>query len=124
MHTVDWHRCLAELCRVSDRLVVFDYPSARSVAALEAVTRRVAHRLGVRTEPYRVFTDTAIARELERANFRVRSKHRQFVLPITLHKVIESRRFTEFSEDMLDRVGLVRLFGSPVTLVAERCASS
>ena len=36
MHTPDWRRCLAELCRVADRLVIFDYPSATS-AALVAV---------------------------------------------------------------------------------------
>ena len=56
--------------------------------------------------------------------FRIRSVHRQFVLPIAFHKTIGSRRFTLWSEELLDRAGLLKLFGSPVTLVAERCASS
>ena len=34
MHTPQWQRCLAELCRVADRLVIIDYPSATSVALL------------------------------------------------------------------------------------------
>jgi hypothetical protein len=44
-------------------------------------------------------------------------------LPIALHKAIGSRRFTISTERLLDRAGLLKLFGSPVTLVAERCAS-
>ena len=124
MHTPEWRACLAELCRVADRLVVFDYPSARSLAALQAAARRVAHLGGVRTEPYRVFTDRSIVQELERSGFRVRSSHRLFVLPIACHKAIGSRRFTEWSERLLARIGLLRMLGSPVTLIAQRCESS
>jgi hypothetical protein len=49
--------------------------------------------------------------------------HRQFVLPIALHKAIGSRGFTDTVEGLLRRSGLLRLFGSPVTVVAERCGS-
>jgi hypothetical protein len=75
------------------------------------------------TEPYRVFTRSAIANAFDRSGFRIRSVHRQFVLPIAFHKAIGSRRFTLWSENVLDRAGLLKPFGSPVTLVAERCAS-
>jgi hypothetical protein len=44
------------------------------------------------------------------------------VLPIALHKAIGSQRFTIKLERMLDRLGLLKLFGSPITVVAERCA--
>jgi ubiquinone/menaquinone biosynthesis C-methylase UbiE len=124
MHTPQWRRCIAEFCRVANRLVIVDYPSARSAAALESATRRIAHKLGMRTEPYRVFTHSAIEEAFSRHGFRIRSMHRQFVLPIALHKAIGSRRFTMASEGILDRAGLLGVFGSPVTLVAERCASS
>jgi SAM-dependent methyltransferase len=124
MHTPDWQGSLAELCRVADQLVVFDYPSAASVAAVQSAARRAMHAAGVHTEAYRVFTAGSIARALDRSGFRVRSVHRQFVLPIQLHKAIGSRRFTERLEGLLDRAGLLRLFGSPVTVCAERCARS
>jgi ubiquinone/menaquinone biosynthesis C-methylase UbiE len=124
MHAPDWRRCIGELCRVAERLVVVDYPSARSVAAIQARARRLVHALGADTEPYRVFTDREIAEAFAAHGFQIRSVHRQFVLPIAFHKVIGSRRFTKAIEGMLDRAGLLRLFGSPVTLVAERCASS
>ncbi|MGE5246406.1 MAG: class I SAM-dependent methyltransferase [Betaproteobacteria bacterium] len=124
MHTPRWRSCLGELCRVADQRVVFDYPSARSAAALQALARRIVHALGARTEPYRVLTGGAIARELGRHGFRIRAVHRQFVVPIAIHKAIGSRRFTEKTERLLARAGLLRLLGSPVTVMAERCASS
>jgi ubiquinone/menaquinone biosynthesis C-methylase UbiE len=124
MHTPDWRQSVAELCRVAERLVIVDYPSARSAAAIEAAARRLAHAAGMRTEPYRVLTQRAVAEAFDHSGFRIRSVHRQFVLPIALHKAIGSRRFTLRIEHLLDRLGLLKLFGSPVTLVAERCAPS
>ena len=124
MHAPEWRACIRELCRVSDELVILDYPSMSSVALVQAIARRLLHRLGRRTEPYRVFRHRTIARELARSGFRVQSVHRQFVLPIALHKVIGSRRFTTASEGLLERLGLLRAFGSPVTLAAVRCTSS
>jgi 2-polyprenyl-3-methyl-5-hydroxy-6-metoxy-1,4-benzoquinol methylase len=121
MHAADWRQSIAELCRVADQLVIIDYPSRASFAALQSLVRHVTHALGARTEPYRVLSDREIARELKRSGFRVRSVHRQFVLPIALHKAIGSRRFTRLSRKLSDRLGLLRLFGTPVSLVAERC---
>jgi 2-polyprenyl-3-methyl-5-hydroxy-6-metoxy-1,4-benzoquinol methylase len=124
MHTPKWRLCVAELCRVATRLVIVDYPSATSFALVESMARRVAHRAGLRTEPYRVFRHRDIVEAFDRCGFRVRSVHRQFVLPIAVHKAIGSRRFTVRVEDALDRAGLLKCLGSPVSIVAERCASS
>lgn len=121
MHTPRWADCVAELCRVADQLVILDYPSARSVAWLQSLGRRAIAAVGGRTEPYRVFSHAQVVDALRRSGFRVRSVHRQFVLPIAVHKAINSPRFTVTVEGWLDRIGLLRLFGSPVTLVAERC---
>ncbi len=122
MHAPGWERCLAELCRVSDRLVIFDYPAAASAAAIQSLARRVKQTAGGRTEAYRVFRRSTIDRALGRSGFRVRSLHRQFVLPIAFHRLIGSRRFTETSERLLARAGILRVCGSPVTVCAERCA--
>jgi 2-polyprenyl-3-methyl-5-hydroxy-6-metoxy-1,4-benzoquinol methylase len=120
MHSPRWRAALSELCRVSARRVVFDYPSSRSAALLQSLSRRLASQLGARTEPYRVLSDRHIIAALSAAGFRVTERHRQFVLPIALHKAIGSRRLTTSVEGGLERAGLLRLFGSPVTVVAER----
>ncbi|MFN7914441.1 MAG: class I SAM-dependent methyltransferase [Vicinamibacterales bacterium] len=120
MHTPRWRQCIGELCRVASHGVVLDYPSARSVALLESIARKLMHPLGLAAEPYRVFLDSQIHGELARHGFRVTAVHRQFVLPIAIHKAVGSARFTEVVEQWLARVGFLRLFGSPVTVYAER----
>lgn len=124
MHSPKWRACVSELCRVADRLVILDYPSRRNLAVLQAAARRMVYRFGVGTQPYRVFSDREIADALSKSGFRVRSVHRQFVLPIAFHKLLGSRRLTLVIEEWLDRAGLLKIFGSPVTLVAERCVIS
>lgn len=122
MHAPDPKRCIAELCRVADQLVIFDYPSSWSVARVQSATRRLLAHVGVRTEPYQVFSPRAIDAALAQHGFRLRSVHRQFVLPIAFHKAVGSVRFTLTLENALDRLGLLTWLGSPVTVVAERCA--
>ena len=122
MHTPDWRASLRELCRVSAGRVVFDYPSLWSAAALQAVTRRIAHVVRPSVEAYRVFSPAAVTRVLAEERFEVRGEHRQFVLPIALHKRINSEAWTRRVEGAMEQAGLLRRFGSPVTIVAERCA--
>jgi ubiquinone/menaquinone biosynthesis C-methylase UbiE len=111
----DWHQCLAEACRVADRLVIFDYPSARSVALLHSAVRRLIGR-----ERYRVLGRPAVEHALQRSQFRIRSVHRQYVLPMWFHRVIGSRRLTSRVEEVLKRLGVLRRWGTPVTVCAER----
>lgn len=124
MHTPDWRQCLAQLCRVSDERVVFDYPAALSAAALQAAGRHLLARAGRRVEAYRVMRGAAIREALCASGFRVERVHKQFVLPVALHKAVGSRAWTRAVEGALAAVGLRRLFGSPVTVVAVRCDPS
>lgn len=122
MHVPDWHRALSELCRVAKHRLVFDYPAAASAAALQAIWRRAPVNMGRNVEAYRVFRRRDVARELARHGFRVSATHRQFVLPIALHKAVGSAGFTRRLERVLASAGILRLAGSPVTIAAERCA--
>lgn len=123
MHTPDWRQSLGELCRVAGGRVVFDYPAALSAAAVQAIARRAVHTVGGRVEAYRVLSDRAVERTLAACGFRIIDSHRQFVLPIALHKRLNSAAATGRIEGAFARAGLTRLLGSPVTVVAERCAS-
>ncbi len=120
MHTPGWRQCVGELCRVARTRVILDYPALVSTAAIQSAARRAADAIGVHTEPYRVFSDRQIRGELARHGFRVTRTHRQFVLPIAVHKRVASRALTELVEGGLSRLGLRALLGSPVTVLAER----
>jgi ubiquinone/menaquinone biosynthesis C-methylase UbiE len=120
MHAIDWERCLAELCRVSKWRVVFDFPSASSAAAIESAVRRARLRRGHKVEAYRVFSEREITAALARHGFRVVGVRRQFVLPIAFHKAVGRFALTRRLERGLGAIGALRLFGSPITVVAER----
>lgn len=142
MHTPDWRLCLGELCRLARHRVVVDFPALGSAAALHAAARRLQAACAERCswfdrdhheqnqstnrniEAYRVFRMRTLTREFEHLGFRVCRVHRQFVLPIALHKLIGSRSLTVAVERGLAAAGILRLVGSPVTIVAERCESS
>lgn len=120
MHTPDWRRCVGELCRVSRHRVVVDFPALSSAAALESLARHGRRLFGANVEAYRVMSERAMRAAFAAHGFRIVHIHRQFVLPIAFHKAIASRRFTETLERALAAIGLLWLFGSPVTVVAER----
>ncbi|HKY22649.1 MAG TPA: class I SAM-dependent methyltransferase [Vicinamibacterales bacterium] len=123
MHVPDWRKAVSELCRVTERRLVFDYPALTSAASLQAAWRGAISRTGQAVEAYRVFRASDIARELELHGFRIARIHKQFVLPIAIHKLAGSASFTRGVERILASAGLLRLAGSPVTIAAERCAS-
>lgn len=120
MHAIDWPRALAELCRVSRWRVVIDFPSARSAAAIESAIRRRRQARGHAVEAYRVLSEREVIAALAANGFRVVTIRRQFVLPIALHKAVGAFTMTRGCERLLAAVGALRLFGSPVTMVAER----
>ena len=120
MHTPDWRQCVGELCRVSRHRVIVDFPALGSVAAVQSVSRRLSRAAGANVEAYRVLREDAVRAAFESHGFRITRIHRQFVLPITLHKLLGSRAITERLEGTLAAMGLLRLAGSPVTVLAER----
>jgi SAM-dependent methyltransferase len=120
MHTPDWARCLGELCRVSRRRVVVDFPSLSSLAALESGARHLRRAAGRKVEAYRVMSERSVVAAFAANGYRVVHVHRQFVLPIALHKKIGSIAFTRGTERVFSALGLSWLAGSPVTMVAER----
>ncbi len=120
MHTPDWSRCVGELCRVARRRVMVDFPSLSSVAALESGARHLRRAAGRPVEAYRVMSERSVVAAFEAQGYRVVRVHRQFVLPIALHKKIGSLAFTRGAERALAAIGLLWLAGSPVTMVAER----
>ena len=123
MHTPDWRRALGELCRAARHRVLFDYPALMSAAALQSAARRLANVAGASTEAYRVFSDRSVRSTLRANGFEIVRADRQFVLPIALHKTMGSAAATTRVEGVLRKTGLNWLLASPVTVVAERCAS-
>ncbi len=71
-------------------------------------------------EAYRVMAERTVRQAFAVHGFHVVDVRRQFVLPIALHKAIDRAALTTAVEGGLRAVGLLRLLGSPVTMVVER----
>jgi SAM-dependent methyltransferase len=121
MHVPDWRRGLAELCRVTDDLLILDIPPTWSSSGLDSLRRRLEDmRPGREGHPYRTFTDGEVSRELNRHGFEVLERHRTFFLPVALHRKLENPALSLRLERLLAGLGLTWLLGAPLTLKARR----
>lgn len=121
MHLEDWRRGLGELCRVTRRHLVVDFPPTRSVAGVDSLVKRVTGggRDPART-PYWTFRVGDVRNELEGRGFEVARADRGFVLPHLLHRGIDRPSVSRGIEALLGRLGLADALGSPVTVKASR----
>ncbi|MEK6813496.1 MAG: class I SAM-dependent methyltransferase [Nitrospirota bacterium] len=123
MHVPDWRKALGEICRVARRRVILDVPPSASLAALAPPFRRAMERLGLRdVQAYRTFRLSRLTEELGAEGFRVLEVHREFVVPLAVHRLIGSRRLSEGVEGIMTRLGLARRFGAPATILCGRQA--
>lgn len=121
MHVPDWRRGLAELCRVTADLLIFDIPPTWSSSGLDAWRRRLEDRRpGGSGHPYRTFTAREVARELQLHGFEILERHRAFFLPVAFHRKVERPALSRRLELLFSTVGLTRLLGAPLTLKARR----
>ena len=97
---------------------------AATSGSIESVARRIRRAAGGRVEAYRVIGVREMRAAFAAHGFRDVSIHKQFVLPIALHKAVGRLGVTRGVESGLAAVGLRRAFGSPVTMVFQRSGRS
>jgi SAM-dependent methyltransferase len=121
MHVPDWRRGLAELCRVTGDLLIFDIPPTWSSSGLDALRRRLEDRRpGHSGHPYHTFTAREVTRELRQHGFEVLEQHRAFFLPVAFHRRLERPALSRRLERIFSAMGLTHFLGAPVTLKARR----
>jgi ubiquinone/menaquinone biosynthesis C-methylase UbiE len=123
MHVVDWKHAIHELCRLSSRFLMIDFPPKCGFAGFAPVLHYVKSKMKPHYQPYRVFSLKEISTELQNAGFELLNIDRHLVFPFAFHRMIGSSAFTRNSESMFKRLGMTDLFGAPVTILAERTAA-
>lgn len=121
-HVDDWRRLIGEMCRVSARTVMIDYPSKSALNVLTPLMFRFKRSLERNTRTYTSFSRRDIERCLAANGFRVVREHKQFFLPMVVHRVARGALPLRWAERLLRSLGLTALAGSPSILRAERCA--
>jgi ubiquinone/menaquinone biosynthesis C-methylase UbiE len=116
MHLDDLRKGISELCRVSKRVVIFDFPPLFSFGCLDSFLKMIWKD----SQTYKAFSLGDVKRELGESNFAIVDSRRHFFLPIAFHRWLQSARLSERIENLFGGVGLIALFGAPVTIKAIR----
>ncbi len=119
-HCTAWRTLIAEMCRVADRTVVFDYPVWCSANFLTPLLFALKRRIEGNTRTYRIFSTIELTREFRKHGFRCRAIRKQFFFPMGIHRALKSRRLSMFLEAIPRILFLTRLLGSPVIIKFER----
>ena len=119
-HAAAWQALVRELCRVARERVVLDYPSTRSANVAAERLFATKKRIEGNTRPFTLFRPDEIRRALAANGFRVTASRPQFLWPMVLHRWIDRAAVSKVLEAPGRLSGLLRLFGSPVIVRADR----
>ncbi len=119
-HVGAWRELLREICRVADRSAVVDYPSRRSINVLSDRLFAAKKRVEGNTRPFTLFAPDEIRSAFLAEGFRLAASRPQFLWPMVLHRMLGRAALCRALEAPGNVTGLLRLFGSPVIVRADR----
>lgn len=119
-HVERWRELVRELCRVAERAVILDYSDIRSFNVLYGPLFRLKRTIEGNTRTFQIFRPGQVAAELERHGFGREETRRQFFVPMVVHRAVGRAGLSRGVERVSGLCGLIRAFGSPVILRAER----
>jgi ubiquinone/menaquinone biosynthesis C-methylase UbiE len=119
-HCTEWRTLIAEMCRVANSTVIFDYPIWCSTNFLTPFLFRIKRLIEGNTRRYRIFTTRELRREFKAHGFECVDLDKQFFFPMGIHRAIGSQRISAIVEQLPRLLGLTRLFGSPVVICFTR----
>jgi len=115
-HCRQWPKLISELCRVSRKTVIFDYPASTSLNVLTPLLFAFKKLVERNTRPYRLFTHQEIKNALERAGFEISQRTGQFFLPMAFHRMLNCAVLSKQTERIARVLQITSRVGSPVIL--------
>ena len=119
-HIEAWETLLEQMCRVARKWVVIDYPSTTGLNALTPLLFGLKKGFEGNTRTYRSFSSGELERAFTSHGFRRGRIHKQFFMPMVVHRALKSAAPLRFVETLSRGLGLTALGGSPVILRADR----
>lgn len=119
-HAERWEALLAELCRVADKCVICDYPDRRSINILYEHMFAMKKKMEGNTRPYTLFSRRQIDGVLSANRFGRTQFRPEFMLPMVIHRKVNNKKLSSFTENILRMTSLTHFFGSPIIFRADR----
>ena len=115
-HADQWQRLIAEMCRVADKAVIFDYPDRRSANILYDLLFDLKKNMEGNTRTYTLFSRREIAAALMANGFTAPVFKPEFFMPMVIHRKMKSPQISGMLEACFRVTGLTSLFGSPIVV--------
>ncbi|MGA1577006.1 MAG: class I SAM-dependent methyltransferase [Steroidobacteraceae bacterium] len=119
-HVDDWQGMVQELCRVSRRDLIIDFPVSIGLNGLSPILFPAKKLYERNTRAYRNFSMRELSDCLKKHGFQAVASSGQFVLPMVLHRMTRAAAPLRLLESIARLSGLTRRYGSPVLLRAVR----
>jgi len=119
-HCDQWPKLIAELCRVSRRAVIVDYPTGQSLNFFSSALFGAKKKIEKNTRPFTLFPHHVVAEEVARHGFVAAARKGEFFLPMVLHRMLKCPALSAALEGACGALGLKKLLGSPVLALFER----
>jgi 2-polyprenyl-3-methyl-5-hydroxy-6-metoxy-1,4-benzoquinol methylase len=113
-HCVAWPTLVAELSRVARGSVIVDYPTSEGLNAIAPALFGAKKKLEGNTREWRLFRHSEIDDEFAKHGFILKTREKQFFLPMVLHRALRCRSLSAALEAVCRGLGLTRRWGSPV----------
>lgn len=123
MHLSEWEAGLAEICRVSGKTIIFDFPSSLSLSLFDSIFKRAKKLFISDTICYKTYSISKVLNELRNNNFSLVEIKKQHFLPLLTHRILNNPEFSQKIEHFFKRTGLTNIFGSTVIIKAGRNAN-
>lgn len=119
-HCSRWPQLIRELCRVSRRLVIVDYPTSQSLNFMAESLFEAKQRLESNVRRWTLFRHREILSAFEANGYARDRKINQFFLPMVVHRTLKCRALSAGMEAVCRAAGLTALAGSPTIVRMSR----
>lgn len=113
-HCAEWRQLVSELCRVSRRAVIVDYPTSQSINRIAPWLFEAKKKVEVNTRVWHLFKHEEVHATFGEYGFRLSQLRKQFFLPMVVHRMLKCRAISLGLETLCRYSGLTRWAGSPV----------
>lgn len=113
-HCRQWHTLVRELCRVSRRAVIADYPTSQSVNRVAPALFGAKKQIEKDTRHWSLFRHSEVEDAFASNGYRLFRRRAQFFVPMVLHRAIKCPRVSIPLESVCSAMGLTARWGSPV----------
>ena len=119
-HIEDWKGFLGQLATLARREIIIYFASRYSINLLSTALYPIKKFVEKTTRPFYTQKLSQVVNQFNELGFTVKAVHKQFALPLALHRALDNSSTSNKLENICCALGLSSALGSPVILSAIR----